>query len=420
MPVFRSALGAAGFLAGAAAALGQPELGPDLVRPIAVDDALAGRAVSLVLVKDFMKFKNAGGLLPSVEFTRYTPVSDDEQVVLGRWLDAATSGGTALPVDSPSATPDPSGNLIQTLRIRPLPPGQIITVTITTLVARRERPAPTGSYPILKPEDYPADVRPFLASTPMVVVDHPVVKERAATILAKTRDSVEVAKQIVALANARTYLPAGEADPDLPTSAATLKCGGSCCASAVAAAAVFRACGIPAQVTYCSPPSYFHGVVRFYLNGYGWVRMDGTSGSAHYPLVSGENELSLVRIFDTPIRMEQIPIAYAWPYEHNDLDGLYRFRSAGEPCPQVAMYEDESNGLPFFQQPFPHLEPGSWSAVLGTEPADGPWKDWAVLVAASRAAVTAGRTGAFGDVTGPIPVGAYLDRASTWGRPTGK
>src|SRR5262249_49503024 len=143
----------------------QPGAGPELVKPIAVGDALAGKAGSLVLVKDFMKFKNAGGLLPSVEVTRYTPVSGDERVVLGRWVDGAPRGGTALPIDSPSAAADPAGNLIQTLRVHPMPPGQIVTVTITTLVARRERPAPTGACPIPKPEEYPANVRPFLAST---------------------------------------------------------------------------------------------------------------------------------------------------------------------------------------------------------------------------------------------------------------
>jgi hypothetical protein len=69
-------------------------------------------------------------------------------------------------------------------------------------------------------------------------------------------------------------------------------------------------------------------------------------------------------------------------------------------------------------QPFTHLEPGSWSAVLGTEPIEGPWTDWAALVTASRAAVPAGKTGAFEDLAERIPAAkAYIDRASTWGRP---
>jgi hypothetical protein len=392
---------------------------PPRISQIRLDESLDGRRAAIVLVKDFFRLENTGGLVRSAEFQRYSPVIDDEQLVLGRWVDAHTAGGTSLPIDIASITPDPSGNLIQTLRIRPLPPGQIVTVTITSLVARRERPAPTGPFPILSPEHYPDDVRPFLAATPMVVVDHPIVRKTADTILSQTTDAREIAVEIARLAKDRPYIPPQGADTALPTSASVLKNGGSCCGSAVAAAAVFRACGIPAQVTYCPPPSYVHGIVRFYLKDYGWVRMDATSGTGNFPLVQQEQDLTLIRLFDMPIKMEQIEHAYAWPYQHNDIDGAYRFLAAGEPCPQVRMYHDNSGQLPFVQKPFPHLEPGSWSALLGSEPLEEEWADFNALVAASRAAALTTAIGPFQDLSKRLPTAKpYLDTAATWSRPS--
>jgi hypothetical protein len=205
----------------------------------------------------------------------------------------------------------------------------------------------------------------------------------------------------------------------LPTSAAVLKNGGSCCASAVAAAAVLRSCGIPAQVTYCPPPSYVHGIVRFYLNGYGWVRMDATSGTGNFPLVQQERDLTLVRVFDTPMKMEQIDYAYAWPYHHNDIDGKYRFLSGGEPVPQVHMQDSDGSGqLPFVQTPFPHLVPGSWSCLLGSERLEKDWADFDALVAASRAAAITTTIGPFEDLARRLPGAApYLQTAASWARP---
>src|SRR5262249_13319328 len=144
--------------------------------------------------------------------------------------------------------------------------------------------------------------------------------------------------------------------------------GGSCCASAVAAAAVLRACGIPSQITYC-PAGFVHGVVRFWVQGYGWVRMDATSGTGDLPLIQREEELGLVRLFDTPMEMEQVPYAWAWPYEHNDVNGPLPILVDGGKSDQVRMASTAGDTLPWESQPFPHLEPGSWNAVLGSEEA---------------------------------------------------
>lgn len=402
--------------------IAQPE-SPPRVSEIRVDEALAGRTVQVVLVKDFMRIQNNGATLKGVEFERYLAPSDDEQIVLGRWVDAALDGGTVVPVSVVSTRADEGGNSIQRYRVSPLPARQGVRVTVTSLVARRERPAPQGAFPIPRPEDYPAEVRPFLAASEMVTRDHSLVKETAAEILAKTRDAYGVAAEIARLARERTYLPSGNIDHSLPTAAFVLKHGGSCCASAVAAAAVLRTCGIPAQVTYCPPPSYVHGVVRFWLNGHGWVRMDATSGTGQLPLVHDEQSLALVRLYDTPMEMEKIWYAYAWPYHNNDAEGEYRFWNGDEPARGVRFAShDEAEAVAerrvagWVKEPFPHLEPGSWSAVLGSEPAD-TWKDWSALVELARAAVREKAVGPFGPIVERQPsLAPYVQAAERFGR----
>lgn len=384
----------------AMAAAGQ---GPTPVSAVDVEAALAGRTVQMVLVKDWIKIENTGPLVKSAQFERYCPAVDEEQVVLGRWIGVRTEGGTELPAEFASVREDEAGNLVQAMRIGPIPPKQAATVTLTTLVARRERPAPTGAFPIPKAEEYPEGVQAYLAPSAMIAADHAFVRETAERILKTTSDALEVAKAVAEMSKSRGYLPAEGADWSQPTAVAVLKHGGSCCASAVAACAVLRAAGVPAQVTYC-PAGYVHGITRFWLQGYGWVRMDATSGTGKYPLMTGAEDLGLVRLFDTPMVMEKIAMAYAWPYQHNDDKGELPFRVDGVVSGQVRMYREQSDALPWVREPVPHLEPGSWSAVLGSEGVEG-FGAWAELVKASREAV---RSGEFGAVQERVKAGRYV------------
>ena len=403
----------------AAPALAQAPAQPPQISEVDFAGVMAGERASLVLVKDFIRLENTGPLLGEIQFDRYSPVIDPEQIVLGRWLTARTTGGTQIPADLASVAPDPANNLILTIRLRPLPPRQVVTVTITSLVARRETPPPSAPFAIPAPEEYPPEVRAYLAGTAMVVTNHPEIRKAAEELRAACNgDALKLAAEIARRAKDRPYLPEPGADMTLPTSVLVLRHGGSCCASAVSAAALLRACGIPAHITYC-PAGYIHGITRFYLHGQGggWFRMDATSGTGNYPLMKEAADLGLVRIYDTPIQMEKIHYAYAWPFQHNDVTGEYRFRSDGKPCPQVRMFAGDPSSLPWVMEPFPHLEPGSFNAVLGTEKLPGPWLQWPDLVAASRA-------GAQRTTLGPFPVAdrlpevkPYLNAASTWAMP---
>lgn len=406
-------------------AAAQPGSSPDRVGPVDAAASLRGERAQLVLVKDFMPIRNEGKTLKAVEFERYLAPCDSEQFIVARWVEARNDGGTSLPVSVASVREDEAGNLIQRYRLSPLPAKQFVTVTVTTIVARRERPPPTGDFPIPAPDDYPADVRPLLDATPGVARDDPVVAAAAAKILEKTKDAHGVAREVARLAKSRTYLPSGQ-KPAESIAGHVLQNGGSCCASAVAAAAVLRRCGIPAQITYTPPPSYVHGIVRFWLQGYGWVRMDATSGTGKLPLMQGEDDLTLVRLFDMPLEMERVEGSWAWPYYNTDDAGTYRFWSGDEQVRTVrfgARDEEEAaaNGgvAGYVAEPFMHLEPGSWSALLGSEPLQGPWLAWDRLARSAHDGVLAKTTGPFDAVITELPVlKRYIEAADRFDKRT--
>jgi HEAT repeats/Transglutaminase-like superfamily len=360
---------------------------------------LTGYAV--VAVKDFMRLENSGPAVANIEFPRYFPVIDPEQIVLGRWVSARTDNGKAVPVEVSDVSPDPAGNLIHTFRLPILATGSGTVVTVTSLVLRRERPHPEGAFAILAPEEYPEAVRPYLSSTRAVDVDHPYIRQAATKILRRTRDALDVAHAVADLMRGKSYQQEGPVEKGLPTSASVLRRGGSCCGSAVSAAAILRACGIPTQITYC-PNGYIHGIIRFYLDGYGWCRTDATCGTGRLPFVQSRAHRSLVRLYDMPIEMEALRHAYAWPFHRNGLDRKYEFKSEGKVLPGIrfaakdeAQARREKRVAGRVSEPFPHLESGSWNALLAIEPWTIDEAAWDELVESSRFAAQSSRTGFF-------------------------
>ncbi len=387
--------------------------------------------VAAVLVKDFLRLENSGKEVEAVEFLRYFPAADQEQFPIARWVVAATDDGEPIGVGVAAVHPDPEGNLIHTFRLDRAPAKAGVVVTVTSIVLRRERPGPKGEFPIPAPQKYPARVREYLASTPMVVYEHAEVRQRAEAMLTEAEgDALRLARIIARHMNTKKYLSEPDAPWDKkPTSAVVLEYGGSCCSSAVGAAAIFRACGVPAQVTY-TPAGYVHGVVQFYLDGYGWVRMDATCQSARVPLFHDLESRGLVRLFDTPIEMESQRNAYGWPYYHNTLNGPYAFWSGGRRVPHIrlasksesAVLAGKANSSPFVTEPFEHLEPGSWNKVLRLLRWTVSDEAWGRIAAASRAALATDTEGPLGPVIEAIraegldpKLDDLLERCGPWG-----
>jgi transglutaminase-like putative cysteine protease len=393
------------------------------------DPAEEREGVAVVLVKDFLRLENSGETLEEVEFPRYSPAIDEEQVVLGRWVEGRTDDGDPIPVSIARVDEDPAANLLPTFRVARLPARTGVVVTVSTLVLRRERPPPRGSFPILAADCYPEAVRPYLRSTPCVNAVHPEIRGLVVALRARTDDAYELAGILADLMRRKSYLPTDDPDWDLPTSVFILRHGGSCCASAVSAAAILRAAGIPAQITYC-PAGYVHGIVRFWLRGHGWCRMDSTCSVGRVPLVKQREHRGLVRLYDMPIEMETQEGGYGWPYQHNTVESAdYRFRAKGEVVRTVrfaahdlAEARREKRVAGRVSEPFSHLEPGSWSKLLSIEPWELGDLRWTKLVETSRPIAKTTSTGVFGKVLERLGTRArrgwleeLLARARTYG-----
>lgn len=392
-----------------------PAIDPSAINPprtapegrVNLRDALAGKVVTLIQVGDVMRFENTGTALQNVDFRHYYPVIDAEQIALGRWLTAQTADGQALPVSITAVVPDEVGNLVHTFRLAGVPEKQTVLIRMTSLVARRERPAPQGAFPILAAEQYPPAVRPFLRATAAVPSELPEIRVVAEQLLAQTHDAYELAQKLAEFMKTRPY-DDSRWEPGVPTVVNVLRHGGACCASAITAAAVLRACGIPAQLTYTCPWSLIHGIIRLYLSDYGWVRMDATCGSGLLPLVQREADLGLARLYDTPIEAEVTQTFWGWPFVNREVDGTLPFRVGGQPCPQMRLApQGYAQGLM-----------ATGNAVLGGVPCEGAWQAWDGLVNLSRTAVTARTAGEFTTLTSQIPgLEGFVQAAQSQGQP---
>lgn len=367
---------------------------PSIAREGRVDlaAALAGRAVTLVNVGDVIRLQNDGPALDNLEFGRYTPVVDGEQLVLGRWVAAYAGDRRPLPVTVAAVREDSLGNLIQTFRLARVPANATLVVVSNTLVARRERPLPTGAMPLLPADQYPPEVRPFLAATHTIARDLPEVRAVADQLLARSHDALEVARGLTAILHTKPDVGTGY-EPGRPTAVNVLNHGGSCCVSAITAAAILRACGLPAQVTYTCTLSYIHGITRIYLAGYGWLRIETTCGSAKVPFTECERDLGFVRLYDLTPEAETIDM-WGWPYMHCDDTGRHPYRSGGQLCEQVRTGRYVPGVL------------GSGGEVLGACPRSGAWEAWDDLVRLSREAVRTGATGGFSELLKLLPEAA--------------
>lgn len=383
-------------------------IGKALARLERAEASLPQNQVRFFLVKDWMRIKNSGGALEEVTFQRYFPVVDQEQIVLGRWLSAQTDAGQPVEVSLAQVAPDSGGNLIHTYHIDSFPAQDEVVVTVTSMVARHDRPPPLGPYPIPAADEYPAEVEPYLQATAMVAVDHPEVVALATRLRAESDDAYEVATALCKHLHGLTYEPSS---PDwrkdqangVPIAAVVLRYGHVCCPSADCAAAVLRACGIPTQLTYI-PNGEVHGIVRLYLNGYGWYRIESTCGAAHVPKYG----YGAPCLFNTPIKMESYSRAYLWPYLSSQESGPYEFRANGQVCPALryTVTKEEDGHVVYYPTPFRHVESGSGHVRLASEPFAGPWREWAILAEASRAAVMARAMGPFEAVVARVPQAA--------------
>jgi len=140
--------------------------------------------------------------------------------------------------------------------------------------------------PIPTPDQLPESVRQWLDTTDCCQVSAPIVHQIADSLRDTTTNLVKVAQDIC---NYCYSIPA--ALPHQPwgfDAVYALKWGNSCTGHAHAAAALLRACGIPARVLLNMPTWYpqnydMHWIVDYYVPEYGWVRMETSGGQNRCP-----------------------------------------------------------------------------------------------------------------------------------------
>jgi transglutaminase-like putative cysteine protease len=380
---------------------------------------LTERWVSMSLVGDWMRVSNAGPEVRQVEFARYSPAVDEEQIVLGRWVTGCDSAGADVPVSIVRAEPDARGNVVQTLRLDRCPATSDTVVRVLSVVARHEKPAPHGPYPILSAEAYPAEVRPFLAASRTFPRDNAEVQAQATALLAQTHDALTVTRRLCALMATKRYSSVYDEEvhqSTAPVAALALRYGWSCCGSANCVVSVLRACGIPAEMTYV-PRGAIHGIAQAYLSGYGWLRVESTSGVAKVP----KPAYGAPRLFDLPAEWERIQNCWAWPYNACSPTGPYTFLAGDQACRQLRFTVKRgagTGGVAKFTKPFSHDESGNDHVLLGSEPFAGAWLAWDDLAKASRAAVLDRTMGEFTAVSARAPTARqWIARGLTYQEP---
>lgn len=370
------------------------------------------KVVRLWLVKDWVRLRNTGPATVLVEFARFFPPVDEEQLVLGRWVEAHTDDGTDVPVALRRVEADADLNLVHTYRLQKLEANQEVTVVITALVARRARPPLQPPQPLPDTVDgYPEGVRNYLASTPMVPVTDPLVRQYALGLLARGREGYALANSIADLLRAVKPV-AGETPakhPGMGLPEFVLRYGGTPGQSAVAGAALCRACGLPAQLTYY-PGGSALPVVDVYFSGYGWSRLMPQAGMAVLP----EQGYAMPRVYNLPFAAEQDPGAYLAPY--NSWDKSFVIRAGGQPCSAIRTWNAvEDKRLKQIMQPFPHYECGMACRQLGEEPYAAPWLAWDELADVSLQAAQSLAIGPFSDLQTRLPgLAGYAEKATSY------
>ncbi len=222
-----------------------------------------------------------------------------EQVTKDRALDGLTLTASADLTDAASipsrvVLDAPEALARMTVRLVNVRPGSLsldggrqryeqgrLTITREAMPARTTREALT------------ADIRPFLAATPLIQSDHPEIRARAARIVSPGDSDAVKARKLTDWVYRNV-----EKRPVLsvPNALETLTHRvGDCNEHAALLAALARAAGIPAQIeaglVYLKGRFYYHDWNVLYVDG--WVTADATLGQmpadvTHIRLVRGE------------------------------------------------------------------------------------------------------------------------------------
>jgi len=372
------------------------------------------KVVRFWLVKDWIRLRNTGPAATSVGFQRYFPTVDDEQLVIGRWVEGRGAAGSAVPVVVLKIGIDRDENPIHTIRLAAIGKDEEITITVTSIVARHAKAPPQPPCPVVAAHELPGGIRPYLAATATVPANDPEVVKQARSLLEHTNDAHAIVSQILQRLRSLPRIPTEKprSHPELSVPAFTLRYGGYGAQSAATCAAVCRAAGIPARLTYY-PVAMIAAGVDVYLSGYGWYRVQPATGIAFMP----PGAFPLPRMLNLPIEAEGTPDGYMLPYHTGD--GNWVVLADQQPSNQIRTWSAAQNGrLVQITEPFPHPECGTMAKPIGEEAFAGEWLSWDALRRISEDAVVKPELGAFAGLIEKLPsIQTYVDKGLAYREP---
>jgi len=152
--------------------------------------------------------------------------------------------------------------------------------TCWVLVKENSYPDFPTYVPIPTPSELPDSVRQWLDTTDCCQVSDLLVQSTADSLRDTTSNLMKVAQDVCDYCYDIPWEFPHQ--PSAFDAVYALKWGNSCTGRAHAAAALLRACGIPARTLLNMPVSSssydMHWIIDYYVPGYGWVRMESSSG----------------------------------------------------------------------------------------------------------------------------------------------
>ncbi len=172
----------------------------------------------------------------------------------------------------------PPDNYIADVELAAFAPGDTVSLQWSSIVLCAARSFDNMPTEAPLPEDWPAEVRPWLRSTRCVQAQHKRIQLVAREIRGESRDVLEIIQKTLQRTKA-IYL-AQQGDCKELDAVHALDKRGSCTSCANLVAALLRASDIPARVLAGYPtdgePLETHYIVEAYVPGYGWYPIEST------------------------------------------------------------------------------------------------------------------------------------------------
>lgn len=182
--------------------------------------------------------------------------------------------------------------------------------------------------PLPSKDHLPDSVKQWLVQTDCVQLDPDIVQETAQTVRAGATDVIALANNICEFCAKISFTFPLAHYPASFDAFYALTWGGSCTHRAHAAAALFRANGIPARVLLNIPTWSnaldMHWIVEYYLPEYGWIRMEPSTGE--HPCFARDEIVTYLCYPEN-----EFPVYYPWGLNvafHTSFDKIIQWKGA--------------------------------------------------------------------------------------------